>query len=42
MNDILASGPLAEALTEQTLSDTFGLDIALTREDGRYSARARS
>jgi iron complex transport system ATP-binding protein len=37
----VAAGPLAEALTEQTLSETFGLDIALTREDGRYSARAR-
>lgn len=37
----VAAGPLAEALTEQSLSETFGLDIALTREDGRYSARAR-
>ncbi|AZZ51998.1 MULTISPECIES: ABC transporter ATP-binding protein [Rathayibacter] len=38
---VVAAGPLAEALTEATLADAFGLDIALTHENGRYSARAR-
>jgi len=37
---IVAAGPLAEALTSQTLSTTFGLDIELTERDGRYAARA--
>ncbi|MCJ1705886.1 MULTISPECIES: ABC transporter ATP-binding protein [unclassified Rathayibacter] len=38
---VVAAGPLAEALNEATLADAFGLDIALTHENGRYSARAR-
>ncbi|MWV49858.1 ATP-binding cassette domain-containing protein [Rathayibacter sp. VKM Ac-2803] len=38
---VVAAGPLDEALTEATLAETFGLDIALSRENGRYSARAR-
>lgn len=38
---VVAAGPLDEALTEATLAETFGLDIALTREHGRFSARAR-
>ena len=38
---VVAAGPLAEALTEATLAEAFGLDIALTHENGRYSARAR-
>jgi iron complex transport system ATP-binding protein len=38
---VVAAGPLAESLTEATLAETFGLDIALTRENGRFSARAR-
>jgi len=38
--EVVASGPLAEALTAETLSATFGLDIALTHEAGRYAARA--
>ncbi|MFT2816310.1 ABC transporter ATP-binding protein [Leifsonia sp. A12D58] len=37
---IVSAGPLAEALTSQTLSDTFDLNIELTETDGRYSARA--
>lgn len=37
---IVSAGPLSEALTSQTLSDTFGLDIELTETDGRYTARA--
>jgi iron complex transport system ATP-binding protein len=38
---VVAAGPLDEALTEATLADAFGIDIALTHENGRYSARAR-
>ncbi|WP_022885066.1 ABC transporter ATP-binding protein [Glaciibacter superstes] len=38
---IVSAGPLAEALTSEALSTTFGLDIELTENDGRYSARAR-
>ncbi|WP_104082658.1 ABC transporter ATP-binding protein [Cryobacterium sp. Y11] len=37
---IVASGPIAEALTAETLSQTFGLTIELTETDGRYAARA--
>jgi iron complex transport system ATP-binding protein len=38
----VAAGPIAEALTAQTLSATFGMDIELTEHDGRYAARAAS
>ncbi|GHD40201.1 ABC transporter ATP-binding protein [Mycetocola manganoxydans] len=38
---VTASGPLAEALTSDTLSETFGLPIELTERDGRFSARAK-
>ena len=37
---IVAAGPLAEALTSQKLSETFGLSIELTEADGRFAARA--
>lgn len=37
---IVAAGPLAEALTAETLSETFGLAISLTSENGRHAARA--
>ncbi len=37
---VVAAGPIGETLTSATLSDTFGLDIALTEIDGRYAARA--
>ena len=37
---IVASGPIADALTAETLSQTFGLTIELTETDGRYAARA--
>ena len=37
---IVSAGPLAEALTSQSLSETFDLNIELTEVDGRYSARA--
>lgn len=38
--EVVASGPLDEALTAENLSATFGLEITLTREAGRYAARA--
>lgn len=37
---VVAAGPLAETLTAETLSETFGLPILLSAEGGRYSARA--
>jgi iron complex transport system ATP-binding protein len=37
---VVAAGPLAEALTGETLSRTFGLPLQLDQRDGRYSARA--
>ncbi|MFF1816432.1 ABC transporter ATP-binding protein [Kribbella sp. NPDC058245] len=37
---VVAAGPIDQALTAETLSDTFDLALSLTREDGRYSARA--
>ncbi|MBN9214364.1 MAG: ABC transporter ATP-binding protein [Microbacterium sp. SCN 70-200] len=37
---IVASGPIDETLTAQNLSDTFGMPIALSTEDGRFAARA--
>ena len=33
---------IEETLTAQNLSDTFGMPIALSVEDGRYAARATS
>jgi iron complex transport system ATP-binding protein len=38
--EVVASGPLDEALTAENLSTTFGLEITFTREAGRYAARA--
>ncbi|TDW22882.1 iron complex transport system ATP-binding protein [Kribbella kalugense] len=37
---IVAAGPMDEALTAETLSDTFDLALTLKQEDGRYTARA--
>ncbi|WP_298866974.1 ABC transporter ATP-binding protein [uncultured Microbacterium sp.] len=37
---IVAAGPIAETLTAETLSEAFGMPIALTSEGGRYAARA--
>ncbi|WP_314425010.1 ABC transporter ATP-binding protein [uncultured Microbacterium sp.] len=39
---IVAAGPVEQSLTAETLSETFGMPITLTREDGRYAARAAS
>lgn len=36
----VAAGPLAETLTAENLTATFGAEILLTEVDGRYSARA--
>jgi len=38
---ITASGPIAEVVTAENLSSTFGLDLDLTVSDGRFAARAR-
>ena len=38
--EVVAVGPIEEALTELTLERCFGLAVSLTREDGRWSARA--
>lgn len=38
--EVVASGPLDDALTAENLSSTFGLNITLTHEAGRYAARA--
>jgi len=42
LNDgkVVASGPIAEALTSDSLTATFGLPIDLTEHDGRFAARA--
>ncbi|HEY9294229.1 MAG TPA: ABC transporter ATP-binding protein [Microlunatus sp.] len=37
---VVAAGPLTETLTAEALSETFGLPLRLTVEDGRYTARA--
>jgi iron complex transport system ATP-binding protein len=39
--EVVAQGPLASTLTEQNLSDTFGLDLELSRLDDRFTARRR-
>src|SRR6185436_7317171 len=36
---VVASGPLEETLTEEALTETFGLPLQLVHTDGRYSAR---
>jgi len=37
---IVSSGPLEEALSADSLTEAFGIDIELTHADGRYTARA--
>lgn len=39
---IVTAGPIAETLTADALTEAFGMPIALSAEDGRYSARATS
>lgn len=36
----VAAGPIAETLTAENLTATFGAEIVLTEDDGRYAARA--
>jgi iron complex transport system ATP-binding protein len=37
--EVVTAGPLESVLTEEALSETFGLPLRLDHEDGRYSAR---
>jgi iron complex transport system ATP-binding protein len=37
--EVVAAGPLEETLTEEALTETFGLPLQLSHADGRYSAR---
>ncbi|RBO73577.1 ABC transporter ATP-binding protein, partial [Microbacterium sp. H6] len=39
---VVAAGPIADTLTAEALTDTFGMPIVLSSEDGRYAARAAS
>jgi len=39
---ITAAGPIAQTLTAEALTETFGVPITLTESDGRYAARASS
>ncbi|MGK3947482.1 ABC transporter ATP-binding protein [Microbacterium sp. K2] len=39
---IVAAGPIADTLTADTLTETFGMPIVLSSEEGRYAARAAS
>ncbi|WP_062522115.1 ABC transporter ATP-binding protein [Demequina silvatica] len=36
---VVAAGPLAETLTSEALSETYGMPVQLTAAGGRYSAR---
>jgi len=38
---IRAQGPIAEVITEDNLSATFGLELVVTENAGRFTARAR-
>ena len=37
---VVAAGPIAETLTAENMSDTFGLALEIEQRDGRWSARA--
>ena len=39
---VVASGPIDEVITEHALGETFGMPLALRREDGRFTARRRT
>jgi iron complex transport system ATP-binding protein len=39
---VVAAGPIAETLTAASLTEAFGMPIALSSEAGRYAARAAS
>lgn len=36
---VLASGPVSEAITSQTMSETFGLPLEVSQDRGRFTAR---
>src|SRR5690606_7547703 len=38
---VIAQGPLARVVTQEALSETFGMSLVLTEIDGRYAARRR-
>ncbi len=38
----VASGPIEETLTAESLSETFGLDVKLSRDGQRFHARSQS
>ena len=38
---VVAAGPLPHVLTEELLSETFGMPLLLSQADERYSARRR-
>jgi iron complex transport system ATP-binding protein len=38
---VVAAGPITEVLTAENLSETFGLDLDMTVNAGRYTAVAR-
>lgn len=40
--EAVASGPIGETLTSETLSETFGMPLELVERSGRYSAFMRS
>ena len=40
--EVVAAGPIGEALREDTLGATFGLPVRLATEDGRWRAWART
>lgn len=37
---VQAAGPIAEVITSENLSETFGLDLVVDHRDGRFTARA--
>ena len=39
---VVAQGPLDRVITQELLSETFGMPLVLTRADGRYAARRRA
>ena len=39
---VTAAGPLPEVMTEEVLSETFGLPLVVAEQDGRWSARRRA
>lgn len=39
---VMAQGPLERVVTQEALSETFGMALVLTHDDGRYAARRRA